>query len=150
MARAGMVNVGQLVRQAHGDDGVVLVGFGSHRGTVIAGDEWGAPMERMRVPTARRELRGSAMHDASRRRRASCSFDGSDDGGVAGSRRADRPSRDRRRLRSEPRAVGQLRADDHAAALRRVPVHRRDASRRSAAHAGARRGEVPETFPSGV
>ena len=35
MARVGMVNVGQLVREAHGGDGVVLVGFGTHRGTVI-------------------------------------------------------------------------------------------------------------------
>src|SRR3954466_15040468 len=49
MARNGMVNVGQLVRREHAEDGVVLVGFGTHRGTVIAGQEWGAPMERMRV-----------------------------------------------------------------------------------------------------
>ena len=53
MARHGMVNVGQLVRREHADDGVVLVGFGTHRGTVIAAHEWGAPMERMRVPAAR-------------------------------------------------------------------------------------------------
>ena len=53
MARHGMVNVGQLVRQHHTSDGVVIVGFGTHRGTVIAGEEWGAPMQRMRVPAAR-------------------------------------------------------------------------------------------------
>src|SRR5207248_2494971 len=53
MARAGMVNIGQLARQRHERDGVVLVGFGSHRGTVIAGREWGAPMESMQVPPAR-------------------------------------------------------------------------------------------------
>ncbi|MDO8502626.1 MAG: erythromycin esterase family protein [Gemmatimonadaceae bacterium] len=53
MATSGMVNVGQLVRQEHERDGVVLVGFGTHRGTVIAGREWGATMERMRVPEAR-------------------------------------------------------------------------------------------------
>src|SRR5512146_3410965 len=53
MARAGMVNVGQLVRQAHDREGVMLIGFASHRGTVIAADEWGAPMQRMRVPIAR-------------------------------------------------------------------------------------------------
>jgi hypothetical protein len=29
-----MVNVGQLVRERHKVDGVVLVGFGSHRGSV--------------------------------------------------------------------------------------------------------------------
>lgn len=48
-----MVNVGQLVRERHMDDGVVLVGFGSHRGTVIAGDAWGDPMTIMSVPEAR-------------------------------------------------------------------------------------------------
>ena len=37
MANDGMFNVGQLVRQEHGADGVVLVGFGSHDGTVMAG-----------------------------------------------------------------------------------------------------------------
>jgi len=52
MARAGMVNVGQLVREGHRAEEVVLVGFGSYEGSVIAGREWGAPMERMPVPPA--------------------------------------------------------------------------------------------------
>ena len=64
MARAGMVNVGQLVREAHGEADAVLVGFGTHRGTVIAADEWGAPMERMRVPAARDGSFEHALHDA--------------------------------------------------------------------------------------
>ncbi len=83
MARAGRVNVGQLVRQAHERDGVVLVGFGTHRGTVIAGDEWGAPMQRMRVPIARQGSFEEAMHDASVGD-ALLVFDGSDGGGVRG------------------------------------------------------------------
>jgi erythromycin esterase-like protein len=53
MADGGEVNVGQLVRQGHERDGVVLVGFSTHRGSVIAGDEWGAPMRRMPVPPGR-------------------------------------------------------------------------------------------------
>ncbi len=53
MARAGMVNVGQLARERWGERDVVLVGFASHRGSVIAGAEWGATMQRMRVPPAR-------------------------------------------------------------------------------------------------
>jgi len=53
MADEGMVNVGQLVRERHASEGVILVGFGSHRGRVIAGREWEAPMEDMRVPPAR-------------------------------------------------------------------------------------------------
>ena len=43
MARGGMVNVGQLVRERHGEDDVVLVGFGAHAGTVVAADAWGEP-----------------------------------------------------------------------------------------------------------
>ncbi len=53
MARSGMVNVGQLAREERGDEDVVLVGFGSYRGSVIAGARWGAPMQRMTVPPAR-------------------------------------------------------------------------------------------------
>lgn len=64
MARAGMVNVGQLVRQTHEQEGVVLVGFGTYEGSVIAGGEWGAAMERMRVPEARGGSYEAAMHQA--------------------------------------------------------------------------------------
>jgi erythromycin esterase-like protein len=53
MAGGGMVNVGQLVREAHGDDGVFVVGFSSYRGSVIAGDEWDAAAEKMAVPPGR-------------------------------------------------------------------------------------------------
>ena len=53
MADAGMVNVGQLAREHWGEENVVLVGLGSHRGSVIAAQEWGAPMKRMLVPEAR-------------------------------------------------------------------------------------------------
>lgn len=64
MARNGMVNVGQLVRQRYGSDGVVIVGFGTHRGTVIAATEWGEPMERMRVPPARAGSFEDMLEDA--------------------------------------------------------------------------------------
>src|SRR5205085_10963883 len=53
MADDGTVNIGQLVRQAHADEGVTLIGFGGYRGNVIAGQEWEAPLERMDVPPAR-------------------------------------------------------------------------------------------------
>jgi erythromycin esterase len=64
MADDGMVNVGQLVRERHAEEGVVLVGFGSHRGTVIAGKEWEAPMEEMRVPPARPGSWEDVLHRA--------------------------------------------------------------------------------------
>ncbi len=53
MTNRGEYNVGQLVRESHPKDDVVLVGFSTHHGTVIAGEEWDAPMERMVVPPAR-------------------------------------------------------------------------------------------------
>jgi erythromycin esterase-like protein len=53
MAASGMVNVGQLLRERHGDDDVVLVGMGGHRGGVVAAGAWGAQMERLPVPEAR-------------------------------------------------------------------------------------------------
>ncbi len=52
MARAGMVNLGQLVRERNGRDDTVLVGFGGYKGSVIAGDGWGEPMQALNVPQA--------------------------------------------------------------------------------------------------
>jgi erythromycin esterase len=67
MAQAGMVTVGQLVREAHADDGVVLVGFTGHRGSVIAGAAWGAPLERMTVPPAAPGSWEDVLHRAGER-----------------------------------------------------------------------------------
>ena len=53
MKRQGMINIGQLAREDYGEDKIYLVGFASHSGTVIAGDEWGAPMEELEVPAAK-------------------------------------------------------------------------------------------------
>ena len=52
MARAKMVNLGQLAREQAGRENVVLVGFGTYKGNVIAAKEWGEQMERMPVPPA--------------------------------------------------------------------------------------------------
>jgi erythromycin esterase-like protein len=64
MADDGMVNVGQLVRERRAGEGVVLVGFGSHRGRVIAGGEWEAPMESMPVPPGREGSWEDVLHRA--------------------------------------------------------------------------------------
>jgi erythromycin esterase-like protein len=53
MARYGLTNLGQLVRERHGRDQVVLVGFAGGHGEVIAASRWGAPMEIMTVPAPR-------------------------------------------------------------------------------------------------
>lgn len=52
MADDGMINVGQLVREQQGCKQVFAVGFGTHRGTVIAAAEWGGVVETMQVPEA--------------------------------------------------------------------------------------------------
>lgn len=52
MANEGMINLGQLVKQEYSSDGVVTVGFGSYRGSVIAGRKWKDVMRVMHVPPA--------------------------------------------------------------------------------------------------
>jgi erythromycin esterase len=64
MADAGEVNIGQLARERYGEEGAVLVGFGTHRGTVIAAREWEAPMEVMPVPPGRKESWEDVLHRA--------------------------------------------------------------------------------------
>lgn len=65
MAEAGMVNVGQLVRERHGEENAILVGFGSYRGSVVAAVEWEAPMEIMPVPPARQGSWEEVLHQVS-------------------------------------------------------------------------------------
>jgi len=64
MVRSGMFNLGQLVRERHRADDTVLVGFGSHRGSVVAGKAWDAPMERMPVPEAEADSWEDVLHRA--------------------------------------------------------------------------------------
>lgn len=54
MAKEGMINIGQLVRQNKGTDNTVLVGFSTYSGTVIAAKQWGASMEIMDIPPAKK------------------------------------------------------------------------------------------------
>jgi erythromycin esterase len=63
MADAGMVNTGQLVRERYGEDDTVLVGFGSHRGRVVAARAWGDPAEEMAVPPAREGSTEALLHE---------------------------------------------------------------------------------------
>ena len=55
MGEEGELNVGQLVRERHGSD-AVLVGFSTYEGTVTAASDWDGPAERKQV---RPGLRGS-------------------------------------------------------------------------------------------
>jgi erythromycin esterase-like protein len=64
MADDGMFNIGELARMQHKDKGVVLVGFGSYQGTVMAGRSWGAPMQAMQMPDARKGSWEYLLHKA--------------------------------------------------------------------------------------
>jgi erythromycin esterase-like protein len=55
LGQAGELNLGQLVRQGHAGE-ALIVGFTTYSGTVTAASDWGAPAERKRV---RRALAGS-------------------------------------------------------------------------------------------
>jgi erythromycin esterase len=52
MYDAGMLNLGQLIREKAGRNKVILVGFGTYIGGVIAAEQWGEEMEIMHVPPA--------------------------------------------------------------------------------------------------
>jgi erythromycin esterase-like protein len=61
--RRGELNVGQLVREQHGRD-AVLVGFSTDRGSVTAASDWGLPAERKQVVPSRPDSHENLMHAA--------------------------------------------------------------------------------------
>ena len=64
MAVEGMYNLGELARIQHQEKGVVLVGFGSYLGTVMAGRNWGAPMQIMSMPEGKKGSWEYLLHQA--------------------------------------------------------------------------------------
>jgi erythromycin esterase-like protein len=64
MTTEGMFNIGELARLAYPAEDVVLVGFGSYKGTVTAGHAWGAPMQTMIMPEARKNSWEYLLHTA--------------------------------------------------------------------------------------
>ncbi len=49
MVERGEVNIGHLLRESAGDENVFILGFGSHTGTVIAGETWDVPHREMDI-----------------------------------------------------------------------------------------------------
>ncbi len=64
MAAAGMVNIGEILRDRHDDEGVALVGFAGHRGSVVAAAAWGATELALPVPAARLGSHEDLLHRA--------------------------------------------------------------------------------------
>lgn len=59
----GEHNVGQLVRERHGDD-AVLIGFTTHTGTVSAADDWDTPVQRKHIRPSQPGTWERLLHDA--------------------------------------------------------------------------------------
>jgi erythromycin esterase len=58
----GMYNIGELARIRHHEKGVVLVGFGSYKGSVTASKSWGATMQKMQLPEAQKDSWEYLLH----------------------------------------------------------------------------------------
>jgi erythromycin esterase len=63
-SRHGEVTLGELARQRYGADDVVLVGFGTSRGQVLAGRGWGVPGEVTELPPARPDSLDDVLHES--------------------------------------------------------------------------------------
>ncbi|MBD8071188.1 erythromycin esterase family protein [Bacillus sp. PS06] len=64
MKNEGIVNVGQIVRERYGEELVYAVGFGTHRGPVIAAKRWGDDPEVMEVPNGAGDSWEDCLHQA--------------------------------------------------------------------------------------
>jgi erythromycin esterase-like protein len=62
MALRGELNLGQLTRERHGRE-AVLVGFSTHHGTVTAATDWEGPAERKRVRPGLRDSYETLFHE---------------------------------------------------------------------------------------
>ncbi len=62
MARTRQHNIGQLAREHWGEDQVAALGFGTHRGTLLAGRQWGGQRELMEKPAGRPGSLEDLMH----------------------------------------------------------------------------------------
>ncbi|HKO57650.1 MAG TPA: erythromycin esterase family protein [Thermoanaerobaculia bacterium] len=63
MGRGGELNVGQLMRERHGDE-ARLIGFTTYDGTVTAANDWDGPAERMQVRPGMRGSYEALFHEA--------------------------------------------------------------------------------------
>lgn len=64
MAENGMINVGELVSENYRKDEVKKVGFGTYKGSVVAGRKWGDIMRVMHVPKAIENSWEALLHES--------------------------------------------------------------------------------------
>ncbi|MDJ0738343.1 MAG: erythromycin esterase family protein [Gammaproteobacteria bacterium] len=61
MQRSGEATLGQLARLRYGADAVLLVGFATARGTLLAAPHWDGPRQLMRIPRPRADSLDAAL-----------------------------------------------------------------------------------------
>jgi erythromycin esterase-like protein len=148
MGQEGEWNVGQLLRERHGRD-VVLVGFTTYEGTVTAASNWDAPAERKRVRPALANSYEALFHDVNIPRFL-LTFRNTDHAAAALHEplleRAIgviyRPETERASHYFQARISAQFDAALHFDETRAVEPLERSAEWEA--------GEVPETFPTGI
>ena len=134
MASRGQLNLGQLVREAHGED-AVLIGTTTHRGTVLAASAWEGPVQRKEVRPALDGSYESVFHAVADAGAPNFMLSLRDDPRVGSALGRDRPER----------AIGVLylpeteRWSHYFDATSRRAVRRRAALRRDARRARSRR-----------
>ena len=148
MARRGEINIGQLMRERHGED-VVNVGFTTYTGTVTASSDWGAPAERKRVRPAHPDSVERLLHAAGIPAFMLCPLAAGESGQVLAETRLERaigviyrPETERQSHLFAASPARQFDALIHIDVTRAVePLERT---------AGWERGEPPETYPSAL
>jgi erythromycin esterase-like protein len=144
MSRRGELNVGQLVRERH-DGETVLVGFTTYTGTVAAADDWDTPVQRKRVRPGLSGSYEALFHDVGRPQFLLLTADAEE--AVAGPllERAIgviyRPETERLSHYFHSRLASQFDAVIHVDETRAVEPLERIAEPEP---------EVPETFPTGI
>jgi len=148
MGEAGEINIGQLARERYPGQ-ALLLGFSTYTGTVTAASEWGAPAERKRVRPALRESYEALFHRTGAR---NFLLDLRELGEAAGGLREPRleraigviylPQTERVSHYFQSRLPSQFDLLMHFDETRAVePLERT---------AGWVRGELPETYPTGM
>jgi len=166
MADAKMVNIGQLVREYASEKKVILVGFGTYKGSVIAAKGWGEKMERMRVPPAIEGSWDNILHKQSKGSNSHLIFGDNDTETNTKDQLLAEDKRIMRRTRIGQRAIGVVYNPEYEKYGNYVPTllnRRYDAflhiDETHALHPLHMRSEVkeeeedkelPETFPTGL
>jgi erythromycin esterase-like protein len=145
---AGELNIGQLVRERHPGE-AVLIGFSTYTGTVTAASDWGGPAERKQVRAALPGSYEALLHETAL---PGFLLTLRDLGEAAGGLRESRlqraigvvylPQTERRSHYYHVRLPSQFDAILHFDQTRALePLERT---------AGWERGEMPETYPTGM